>query len=185
MPCRVKAEGVCTGHWCIHLAGSPKVTAGGSLEGIFGVWDSCGWSTSGVPGTLCLTPQAIVCVAHTWPEWLVPTRTEPRCVCSRRMLPVTEHLLCFLGLEKTAFRLFAGSALLLSLLFFLFRLLIQLLRFCWRFYIMCHRLRCFPQPPRRNWLLGHLGMVCAAGQPGWAGARCSVRRMVLMASSFH
>ncbi|XP_055422496.1 ultra-long-chain fatty acid omega-hydroxylase [Bubalus kerabau] len=74
------------------------------------------------------------------------------------MLPITEQLLHLLGLEKTAFRLYAVSGLLLTLLFFLFRLLLQFLRLCWGFYITCRRLRCFPQPPRRNWLLGHLGM---------------------------
>ncbi|ELK02939.1 Cytochrome P450 4F22 [Pteropus alecto] len=74
------------------------------------------------------------------------------------MLPITECLLHLLGLEKTAFRLYAGSALLLSLLFFFFRLLLQFLRLCWHFHIICRRLRCFPQPPRRNWLLGHMGM---------------------------
>lgn len=83
------------------------------------------------------------------------------------MLPITEQLLHLLGLEKTAFRLYAGSALLLSLLFVLFRLLLRFLRLCWRFYDTCRRLRCFPQPPRRNWLLGHLGMVCVGGH--WAG----------------
>ncbi|XP_003944878.1 ultra-long-chain fatty acid omega-hydroxylase [Saimiri boliviensis] len=74
------------------------------------------------------------------------------------MLPLTDHLLHHLGLEKTAFRVYAVSALLLFLLFFLFRLLLRLLRLCQSFYITCRRLRCFPQPPRRNWLLGHLGM---------------------------
>lgn len=89
------------------------------------------------------------------------------------MLPITEYILHLLGLEKTAFRVYALSGLLLSLLFFLFRLLLQFLRFCWCFYITCRRLRCFPQPPRRNWLLGHLGMVCVcvcvAGEVGRAG----------------
>lgn len=96
------------------------------------------------------------------------------------MLPFTEHLLHLLGLEKTAFRLYAGSALLLSLLLVLFRLLLQFLRLCWRFYVICRRLRCFPQPPRRNWLLGHLGMVCVGGQwvgRGRTGPRYSVRMM--------
>ncbi|KAK2087570.1 hypothetical protein P7K49_033477 [Saguinus oedipus] len=74
------------------------------------------------------------------------------------MLPITDHLLHHLGLEKTAFRVYTVSALLLFLLFFLFRLLLQFLRLCQSFYITCRRLRCFPQPPRRNWLLGHLGM---------------------------
>lgn len=84
------------------------------------------------------------------------------------MLPITEQLLHLLGLEKTAFRLYAGSAFLLSLLFFLSHVLLQFLRLCWRFYLTCRQLRCFPQPPRRNWLMGHLGMV-RAGPVGWAG----------------
>uniref|UniRef100_A0A8C4L610 Cytochrome P450 family 4 subfamily F member 22 n=1 Tax=Equus asinus TaxID=9793 RepID=A0A8C4L610_EQUAS len=75
-----------------------------------------------------------------------------------RMLPVAEPLLRLLGLERTAFCLGAASALLLSLLFVFFRLLLRFLRLCWRFRVTCRRLRCFPQPPRRSWLLGHLGM---------------------------
>lgn len=74
------------------------------------------------------------------------------------MLPVTDQLLHFLGLEKTAFRTCAVSALLFSLLFSFFSLLLRLLRTCWAFYITCRRLRCFPQPPGNNWLIGHLGM---------------------------
>lgn len=99
------------------------------------------------------------------------------------MLPVAEPLLRLLGLERTAFRLGAASALLLSLLFVFFRLLLRFLRLCWRFRVTCRRLRCFPQPPRRSWLLGHLGMVCA-GQPGgrgWAGPGGSGRRVHLLA----
>jgi hypothetical protein len=90
------------------------------------------------------------------------------------MLPITDHLLHLLGLEKTAFRIYTVSALLLSLLFFLFRLLLQFLGLCWRFHVTCRRLRCFPQPPRRNWLLGHLGMVSVVGQ-GWTGFGVSIR----------
>lgn len=29
------------------------------------------------------------------------------------------------------------------------------------------RLRCFPQPPKRNWLLGHLGLVSVAVKWAW------------------
>nr|XP_036874331.1 cytochrome P450 4F22-like [Manis javanica] len=74
------------------------------------------------------------------------------------MLPVAEHLLLLLGLEKTSFRLYAVSVLLLSVLFFVSRLLLKFLSLCWHFYNTCRQLSCFPQPPRRNWLLGHLGM---------------------------
>uniref|UniRef100_A0A8C5W2K6 Cytochrome P450 family 4 subfamily F member 22 n=1 Tax=Microcebus murinus TaxID=30608 RepID=A0A8C5W2K6_MICMU len=74
------------------------------------------------------------------------------------MLPAADHLLRLLGLERTAFRRHAVSALLLLLLFLAFRLLLRLARLCWRFHATCRRLRCFPEPPRRSWLLGHLGM---------------------------
>lgn len=113
--------------------------------------------------------------------WVVPTGTDPYPMCPTRMLPIMECLLHLLGLEKTAFRLYVGSALLLSLFFFFFRLLLRFVRLCWHFHIICRRLSCFRQPPRRNWLLGHLGMVCGGpvgrvGQ-GWAGPRYSVRLM--------
>ncbi|XP_005406121.1 PREDICTED: cytochrome P450 4F22 [Chinchilla lanigera] len=74
------------------------------------------------------------------------------------MLPIMHHLLDLLGLEKTAFRAYAVSALLLLLLFSFFRLLLQFLRVCWAFHVTCRRLRCFRQPPGKNWLMGHLGM---------------------------
>ncbi|KAM6168027.1 ultra-long-chain fatty acid omega-hydroxylase [Erethizon dorsatum] len=74
------------------------------------------------------------------------------------MLPITDHLLDFLRLEKTAFRTYVVSALLLSLLFSFFHLLLQFLRICWAFHVTCRRLRCFRQPPKSNWLMGHLGM---------------------------
>ncbi|XP_027706736.1 cytochrome P450 4F22 isoform X1 [Vombatus ursinus] len=75
-----------------------------------------------------------------------------------RMLPITDQVLRVLRLEKTSFRTYVVSALLLSLLFIFFRLLVKVFQACHQFHITCQRLRCFPQPPRRNWLLGHLGM---------------------------
>ncbi|XP_072457294.1 ultra-long-chain fatty acid omega-hydroxylase isoform X1 [Notamacropus eugenii] len=74
------------------------------------------------------------------------------------MLPITDQVLRVLRLEKTSFRSYVISALLLSLLFLFFRLLLRVFQACYQFYVTCQRLRCFPQPPRRNWLLGHLGM---------------------------
>ncbi|XP_043832010.1 cytochrome P450 4F22 [Dromiciops gliroides] len=74
------------------------------------------------------------------------------------MLPITDQVLRVLRLEKTSFRTYVISALLLSLLFIFFRLLLKVFQTCHQFHITCQRLRCFPQPPRRNWLLGHLGM---------------------------
>ncbi|XP_048196643.1 ultra-long-chain fatty acid omega-hydroxylase [Perognathus longimembris pacificus] len=72
------------------------------------------------------------------------------------MLLDADHLLHLLGLEKTAFRRFALTVLLFSLLFFLFHLLLKLGKLCWNFHLTCRRLRCFPEPPGRNWLMGHL-----------------------------
>ncbi|XP_037360287.1 cytochrome P450 4F3 [Talpa occidentalis] len=38
-------------------------------------------------------------------------------------------------------------------------LLARVLARIYAFYDNCCRLRCFPQPPRRNWFLGHLGLI--------------------------
>lgn len=43
-------------------------------------------------------------------------------------------------------------------------LLAYLLSQAYAVYEISHRLRCFPQPPKRNWLLGHLGLVSVAGR---------------------
>ncbi|KAK2497700.1 hypothetical protein MC885_011460 [Smutsia gigantea] len=37
-------------------------------------------------------------------------------------------------------------------------LLARLLAWSYTFYDTCSRLRSFPQPPLRNWFLGHLGL---------------------------
>ncbi|XP_028639386.1 cytochrome P450 4F22 [Grammomys surdaster] len=74
------------------------------------------------------------------------------------MLPITDYLLHLLGLEKTAFRVYVVSALLLLLLFFLFRLLMQAFKLFSDFRVTCRRLSCFPEPPGRHWLLGHMSM---------------------------
>uniref|UniRef100_A0A674J9S1 Uncharacterized protein n=1 Tax=Terrapene triunguis TaxID=2587831 RepID=A0A674J9S1_9SAUR len=75
------------------------------------------------------------------------------------MLPLTDWVLELLSMERTPFRAYTVSALLLALLALLFRTLLQLGSSWHRYYVNCQRLRCFPEPPRRNWLLGHLGMV--------------------------
>ncbi|XP_034996906.2 ultra-long-chain fatty acid omega-hydroxylase isoform X2 [Zootoca vivipara] len=78
---------------------------------------------------------------------------------SSRMLPFTDWILEKLALEKTLFRTAAVSSLWLLLLALLFRLLTDAFGMCHRFYVNCQRLRCFPEPPRRNWLLGHLNIA--------------------------
>nr|XP_028568269.1 cytochrome P450 4F22-like isoform X3 [Podarcis muralis] len=75
------------------------------------------------------------------------------------MLPFTDWILEKLALEKTLFRTMAVSSLGLLLLALLFRSLTDAFGMCHRFYVNCQRLRCFPEPPRRNWLLGHLNLV--------------------------
>ncbi|XP_042714880.1 ultra-long-chain fatty acid omega-hydroxylase-like isoform X3 [Chrysemys picta bellii] len=84
------------------------------------------------------------------------------------MLPLTDWVLELLSMEQTPFRAYTVSALLLALLALLFRTLLQLGSSWHRYYVNCQRLRCFPEPPRRNWLLGHLGM----GQNTEEGMQC-------------
>ncbi|XP_019592400.2 cytochrome P450 4F2 isoform X1 [Rhinolophus sinicus] len=43
-------------------------------------------------------------------------------------------------------------------------LLARFLAWTYTFYDTCCRLRCFPQPPRRNWFWGHLGMITPSEQ---------------------
>ncbi|XP_043362707.1 cytochrome P450 4F22 isoform X1 [Dermochelys coriacea] len=74
------------------------------------------------------------------------------------MLLLTDWVLELLSMERTPFRSYTISALLLALLALLFCTLLQLGRSWHHYYVNCQRLRCFPEPPRRNWLLGHLGM---------------------------
>ncbi|XP_054983867.1 cytochrome P450 4F2-like isoform X2 [Sorex araneus] len=38
-------------------------------------------------------------------------------------------------------------------------LLAHVLAWAWAFWDLCWRLRCFPQPPRRSWFWGHLGLI--------------------------
>lgn len=102
------------------------------------------------------TPQACGRVPEHPAQAEDPSLTR---ISTPRMLPIMDQLLGALGLEKTAFRVGAVSMLLLCLLFLLFQKLLRLLQRCCCFYQTCQRLRCFPQPPRRNWFLGHLGMV--------------------------
>uniref|UniRef100_A0A670KBN5 Cytochrome P450 family 4 subfamily F member 22 n=1 Tax=Podarcis muralis TaxID=64176 RepID=A0A670KBN5_PODMU len=87
------------------------------------------------------------------------------------MLPFTDWILEKLALEKTLFRTMAVSSLGLLLLALLFRSLTDAFGMCHRFYVNCQRLRCFPEPPRRNWLLGHLNLVSvASGAAAWLAA---------------
>uniref|UniRef100_A0A803SQE7 Cytochrome P450 family 4 subfamily F member 22 n=1 Tax=Anolis carolinensis TaxID=28377 RepID=A0A803SQE7_ANOCA len=68
-----------------------------------------------------------------------------------------------LTLEKVSFRMVAVSGLLFLLLAVLFHFLLKGFGFCYHFYVTCQKLRCFPEPPRINWLLGHLGVGANSG----------------------
>ncbi|XP_017376719.1 cytochrome P450 4F2 isoform X2 [Cebus imitator] len=53
----------------------------------------------------------------------------------------------------------AASPWLLLLLVGASWLLARVLAWTYTFYDKCRRLQCFPQPPKRNWFVGHLGLV--------------------------
>lgn len=44
-------------------------------------------------------------------------------------------------------------------------LLTRVLAWSYSFYDIRRRLQCFPQPPKRNWFWGHVGLVSMGG--GW------------------
>lgn len=70
--------------------------------------------------------------------------------------------LSWLGLGHTA-----ASPWLLLLLAGASCLLAYILTQIYAIFENSHRLRCFPQPPKRNWLLGHLGLVSLAVRWVW------------------
>ncbi|XP_023594561.1 docosahexaenoic acid omega-hydroxylase CYP4F3-like [Trichechus manatus latirostris] len=53
----------------------------------------------------------------------------------------------------------AASLWLILLLAMASWLLVHVLVWTYTFYDNCHCLRCFPQPPLRNWFLGHLDLI--------------------------
>ncbi|CAH2276590.1 cytochrome P450 4F22 isoform X1 [Pelobates cultripes] len=71
------------------------------------------------------------------------------------MLPLVDHLLEFSHLENTPFRVYAVTAL---LFLFISRTILKVVSFFYAYSVNVWRLRCFPEPPRRSWLFGHLGM---------------------------
>ncbi|XP_070794383.1 ultra-long-chain fatty acid omega-hydroxylase [Pituophis catenifer annectens] len=75
------------------------------------------------------------------------------------MLPLTDLLLEKLTVEKTLFRTMVISSLLLCLLVLLIQQCLKIFDICYCYYVNCQRLRSFPQPPRCNWFLGHVGTI--------------------------
>ncbi|XP_010633293.1 cytochrome P450 4F3 isoform X2 [Fukomys damarensis] len=67
---------------------------------------------------------------------------------------MTQLSLSWLGLGSVT-----ASPWLIGLLVGAAWLLAQILTWMYALYEKSHRLRCFPQPPKRNWLVGHLGLI--------------------------
>uniref|UniRef100_A0A2K6GXV0 Cytochrome P450 family 4 subfamily F member 156, pseudo n=1 Tax=Propithecus coquereli TaxID=379532 RepID=A0A2K6GXV0_PROCO len=53
-------------------------------------------------------------------------------------------------------------------------LLLLLVGASWLLAHNCSHLRCFPQPPKRNWFWGHLGMVSVAAGQVWGVSACGL-----------
>lgn len=51
-------------------------------------------------------------------------------------------------------------------------ILARILAWTYSFCENCSRLTCFPQPPKKNWFLGHLGMVSMTGDAMGYGGVC-------------
>ncbi|XP_018427690.1 PREDICTED: cytochrome P450 4F22 isoform X1 [Nanorana parkeri] len=74
------------------------------------------------------------------------------------MLPIVDHVLDALNVEHTTFRIFAVTALLLLSVVVILQTCLKVVLFVNAYITNVQRLRCFPEPPRRNWFLGHLGL---------------------------
>nr|XP_051690391.1 cytochrome P450 4F2 isoform X2 [Oryctolagus cuniculus] len=68
------------------------------------------------------------------------------------------------GLSWLSLGLGAASPWLLLLLLGTSWLLARILTWAYTFYENSQRLRCFPQPPKRNWFMGHLGQITPTEQ---------------------
>ncbi|XP_066431181.1 ultra-long-chain fatty acid omega-hydroxylase-like [Eleutherodactylus coqui] len=73
------------------------------------------------------------------------------------MLPIVGHLLDVLYLEHTPFRIYTVTALLLLFAGIIVRTLLKVALSIQAYITNAKRLRCFPEPPRSNWIFGHLG----------------------------
>ncbi|KAM9320538.1 ultra-long-chain fatty acid omega-hydroxylase-like [Gastrophryne carolinensis] len=75
------------------------------------------------------------------------------------MLFIVDYLLDTFSLEHTTFRVYAVTALLLFFVVGFVRICLKVALYLNAYYINVQKIRCFPEPPRRNWFMGHLGMV--------------------------
>ncbi|KAL4693038.1 hypothetical protein H8959_016848 [Pygathrix nigripes] len=122
---------------------------------------------------LPLSPQAVLgllCWAFATDPDPTTAHDELCCVCPGAGTAITNELIEFAGLENASLMSLlslswlglgpvAASPWLLLLLVGASWLLACILMWTYTFYDNCRRLRCFPQPPKQNWFLGHLGLV--------------------------
>ncbi|XP_078063013.1 ultra-long-chain fatty acid omega-hydroxylase-like isoform X1 [Mustelus asterias] len=71
------------------------------------------------------------------------------------MLPLLDRL----ALGQASIRTYLWSIIIVLALTTFARSALHVLRLLWRFRENTRRLRCFKGPPRRSWLMGHLGMI--------------------------
>uniref|UniRef100_A0A7N5J9A8 Cytochrome P450 4F3 n=1 Tax=Ailuropoda melanoleuca TaxID=9646 RepID=A0A7N5J9A8_AILME len=101
---------------------------------------SCGLSPS-----VCEQSRDLTFLPHSWVSGAHPLSALPR---------MSQLSLSWLGLGQLA-----ASPWLLLLLAGATWLLARVLAWSYSLYDNCCRLRCFPQPPKRNWLWGHVGLI--------------------------
>ncbi|XP_018102381.1 cytochrome P450 4F22 isoform X1 [Xenopus laevis] len=75
-----------------------------------------------------------------------------------RMLQFLEDFLDSLNISHTSFRVYIFAAVILMFSLIICQVVLKMAAFIYAYIINARRLRCFPEPPRRSWLLGHLGM---------------------------
>ncbi|NP_001091388.1 cytochrome P450 family 4 subfamily F member 22 S homeolog [Xenopus laevis] len=75
------------------------------------------------------------------------------------MLQFLDHFLDSLNPSHTTFRVYIFAAIILIFSLIIFRTILKMVKFIYAYIINARRLRCFPEPPRRSWLLGHMGLI--------------------------
>ncbi|KAG8451465.1 hypothetical protein GDO86_003607 [Hymenochirus boettgeri] len=74
------------------------------------------------------------------------------------MLNFIENLLDCLNLAYTSFRLYSIAALIFLLSLIIIRTIFKIVILIYEYSVNARSLHFFPEPPRRNWFLGHSGM---------------------------
>uniref|UniRef100_A0A6I8Q703 Cytochrome P450 family 4 subfamily F member 22 n=1 Tax=Xenopus tropicalis TaxID=8364 RepID=A0A6I8Q703_XENTR len=97
------------------------------------------------------------------------------------MLPFLDHFLDSLNMSRTSFRVYIFAAVILMFCLIMCRTIFKMATYIYAYIINARRLRCFPEPPRRSWLLGHLGMFMPTeeGLTEISSAICNLRRTLL------